>query len=145
VVLVAILLAAVAELSSGYAATHAPQDVAAGSASRDLEAYLAVVEAYRRGDRDWAARVLLEWDKDDLRRAVARLTDRAAAPDGRRLAPGASRCRAPCAGAAILLHTELSVFFRKGAFGLGEGRSEDAGFHLALAETLARDLAGPDT
>lgn len=92
---------------------------------RDVGAYLELVDQYRRGERDAAASALARWKNEDVRGCVARLTHE-------------PRCVAPCVATSILLHTELGVALRRA------GRASEAGFHLDLAEGLARDRAGPE-
>jgi tetratricopeptide (TPR) repeat protein len=106
-----------------------PAGAAAGptqaSSDRDVGAYLQLVELYRRGERDAAARALLRWRNEDIRECAVRLTP-------------AAGCPARCVAASILLHTELSVALRRA------GRAGEAGFHVELAERVAGDLAGPE-
>lgn len=93
------------------------------SARRDVGAYLELVDLYRRGERDAAGSAVLRWGNEDLRGCVARLAD-------------TPQCAAPCVATSVLMHTELSVALRRG------GRQDGVGFHLGLAEDLARHLAG---
>lgn len=113
-------LVLVALVPAGAAAGEDPP-----SSGRDVGAYLELVDRYRRGERDAAASALVQWGDGDVRGCVARLAH----------APG---CDGPCVAASALMHTELSVALRRA------GRAGGAGFHLDLAEGLARDRAGPE-
>lgn len=124
-------------LASRTASLLATDEPARGG--RDVSAYLDLVERYRRGEHDAAASELVQWDEQDVRRCVARLTDkqlrssREAEPP-----PDAVRCGPRCAAAAILMHTELGVYFRK------EGLLDRMDFHVTRAQLLASELAGPE-
>lgn len=95
------------------------------SARRDVGAYLELVDLYRRGERDAAASEILRWGNEDVRGCAVGLAD-------------ASLCAAPCVATSVLMHTELSVALRRA------GRQDGVGFHLGIAEDLARHLDGTD-